>query len=422
MLEQLYPHFLSSTGICTDTRKIEKGNLFFALKGGNFNGNKFAKKALDDGASFAIIDEIEYKEDDRFILVEEVLTALQQLATYHRDQLDIPIIAITGTNGKTTTKELLHAVLSTTFETYATAGNFNNHIGVPLSLLSIKKEHEIAIIEMGANHTKEIEAYCQWAKPTHGLITNIGSAHLEGFGSLEGVIKAKTELYQYLQENNGTVFYNVEDDLLTEKSESISSRKNYGFSNKADFSFTIKKDFPCVSIKINDTVIQSNLFGSYNATNIATALAVSSFFDVKNENAKKGIENYFPANNRSQIIEREGQTIILDAYNANPTSMTAALHSFAKMECKKAVFLGDMFELGDSSDKEHHAIADLTNTLIFDKIVLVGKAFESPAKKIDAIHFETSEEAKFWYQTSNLENFAILIKGSRGMKMERIID
>jgi UDP-N-acetylmuramoyl-tripeptide--D-alanyl-D-alanine ligase len=423
MIKKLYSQFKHSTGVCTDTRNLEKGNLFFALKGPTFNGNEFAEKALNDGAKYAVIDDERYKKDERYILVEDVLSTLQELAKYHRKQLKIPIICITGSNGKTTTKELLATVLKTTFKTFATQGNLNNHIGVPLSLLSIKKEHEIAIIEMGASHQGEIAAYCAWALPQIGLITNIGSAHLEGFGGIEGVIKGKTELYQSLANNKGLVFYHEDDDIIREKSKMIPKRISYGKNKNADYSFKVLKENPTVKISFQDVEITSNLTGAYNATNIMVAAAVGAHFGVSNENIKKGIESYFPDNNRSQIIEKNGVKYIMDAYNANPTSMQAALESFAKMNApQKMVIMGDMFELGSSSSKEHLHILEVANTLGFDKIIAVGEHFSAHQENFDIQFFSNTESLKTWFQNQKLEDYNILIKGSRGMKLESLLE
>jgi len=418
-IKEIHQIFLESAGVCTDTRSLQKNQLFFALKGDNFNGNKYAKQALENGASYAIIDEAEF-DTTNTILVKDVLSTLQELAAFHRDYLGIPIIAITGSNGKTTTKELLNAVLSTTFKTYATPGNLNNHIGVPLSLLAITKEHELAIIEMGANHKKEIESYCQWAKPNYGLIGNIGKAHLEGFGSIQGIIESKSELYDAVEQNNGTIFYNLDDEVITSQSKKVSKRLSYGAKN-ADYSYSIDASQTFVAVKFDDLHVQSHLIGTYNGVNMGAAIAVGKYFKVSNENIKEALENYIPANNRSQIIDYKGNQVILDAYNANPTSMQAALESFSKIATNpKIVFLGDMFEVGNSSSEEHLKVIDLLSKLNFDKAILVGKHFYE--HKNDTFHFfETTAEAKKWLEQQEFKNYTILIKGSRGMKMESLI-
>lgn len=421
-IQELYNIFLKSTGVCTDTRKLQKDNLFFALKGPSFNGNEFAEKALKDGAAYAVIDEEKFKKDERFILVKEVLTALQALAKYHRQQLDIPIIAITGSNGKTTTKELTQAVLKTTFKTFATQGNLNNHIGVPLSLLSIKKEHEIAIIEMGANHQGEIAAYCEWVIPKFGLINNIGSAHLEGFGGIEGVIKGKTELYKSLAKNKGLVFYNEDDALLKEKSKLIKERVSYGTKKTADYTFDLISESPFVKIAFHGVEISSNLTGGYNFSNLMVAATIGAHFGVSIENIKKGIENYFPDNNRSQILEKDGVKYILDAYNANPTSMQAALESFAKMEAvKKMIIIGDMYELGRESEQAHQKILLLAKDLSFDKVLVVGNLFRKHRENFEFTFLNSANEAKEWLRNQNLKDYTILVKGSRGVKLETIL-
>lgn len=418
-IKEIYQLFLESAGVCTDTRSLQKNQLFFAIKGDNFNGNKYAKQALENGAVYAIIDEVEF-ETANTILVKDVLSTLQELAAFHRNELGLPIIAITGSNGKTTTKELLNAVLSTTFKTYATPGNLNNHIGVPLSLLSITKEHELAIIEMGANHKKEIESYCKWAKPNFGLIGNIGKAHLEGFGSIQGIIEGKTELYEAVEQNDGTIFYNLDDEVISVQSKRVSKRLSYGFAN-ANYNYSIDTSKTFVAVNFDGLHIQSHLIGSYNGVNMGAAIAVAKYFKVSNEKIKTALENYIPANNRSQITKYKSNQVILDAYNANPTSMQAALESFSVIKNEnKAVFLGDMFEVGTLSSEEHQKIVALLSKLNFKLNVLVGRAFYEH-KNQDFYFFETTAEAKTWFQEQELNDYTILIKGSRGMKMESII-
>lgn len=422
MIETLYQLFLKSTGISTDTRKIKKGNIFFALKGPSFNANLFAEKALEGGASYAVIDESAFKKDDRFLLVKNVLETLQALAKHHRLQLNIPIIAITGSNGKTTTKELTNAVLSAAYQTFATQGNLNNHIGVPLSLLSITKEHQMAIIEMGANHQGEIASYCQWALPDFGLINNIGSAHLEGFGGIEGVIKGKTELYKSLSENGGTVFYNADDALLSEKSQIIPKRISYGQNPNADYVFEVVAETPFVSIKMDDTTINSNLTGSYNIPNIMVAATIGAHFGLTAQQIKSGIEGYVPDNNRSQIVEKNGARYIMDAYNANPTSMDAALRSFQVLEAeKKLVIMGDMFELGELSQTEHERILQITKELGFSEVMAIGKFFNAQKSNFNFTFFENATDAKEYFNSLDLKGYTILVKGSRGMKLEEIV-
>lgn len=418
---KLHQLFLASSGICTDTRKILDKQLFFALKGDNFNGNKYAEQALKAGASFAIVDEAAFALNEQYILVEDVLTCLQELAAFHRAYLNIPIIAITGSNGKTTTKELLHVVLKEKYRTYATKGNLNNHIGVPLSLLELTKEHELAIIEMGANHQKEIASYCVWAKPNFGLITNIGKAHMEGFGGVEGIIIGKTELYQAVEENKGLVFYNADDTILTEHSEKVARRFSFAQDSKADLQYSLSLTDSFISVEVNKVQINSNMIGIYNGHNIAAALAIGAFFKVPLQAMKGAIEGYHADNNRSQIISHKGNQIILDAYNANPTSMMAALENFLSLKSpKKGVFLGDMFEVGATSSAEHLAIIDFLKDKNLDFCVFVGKAFlEHRNEKF--LFFENAQDAKQWLDEQHLSSYQLLIKGSRGMRMENLI-
>ncbi|GGX16575.1 UDP-N-acetylmuramoyl-tripeptide--D-alanyl-D-alanine ligase [Aquimarina muelleri] len=421
-IPQLHQLFLASNGVCTDTRKIKQNSIFFALKGDNFNGNIYAKKALELGVTFAIIDEIEYNISQKCILVDDVLKTLQDLASYHREYLDIPVIALTGSNGKTTTKELINAVLSSQFKTTATLGNLNNHIGVPLTLLSMTKDTEIGIVEMGANHIGEIRFLSTIAKPDYGYITNIGKAHLEGFGSIEGVLKGKTELYDYLKKQNKLVFLNIDDHKLLDASQGVNT---YTFS-KSDNSDAIIKVIdvnPNVIVSYQDTTIKTNLIGEYNFTNIAAAITIGSFFNITADQIKVAIESYIPNNNRSQIIKKQKHTIILDAYNANPTSMTAAISNFVQLKYKsKIMFLGDMFELGKESSLEHQKIVDEISKTKVSEIYLIGNIFfETKCNDPRVQRFRTFEELETNWNIKNNED-AILIKGSRGMKLERILD
>lgn len=419
--KDLHELFLASAGVCTDTRSLLENQIFFALKGDNFNGNKYAQLALEKGASYAIIDEEEFEIDSRCILVKNVLEALQELASFHRNYLDIPIIGITGSNGKTTSKELLHAVLSTTYSCFATKGNLNNHIGVPLSLLSINSTHELAIIEMGANHQKEIASYCKWVKPNYGLITNIGKAHLEGFGGIEGVIKGKTELYDAIELNQGLVFYNQNDSILREQIKKVSRTLSYGVDQSSDYPYSLEEDASFVKVHFNNTSIHSQLIGSYNGVNIAAAIAIGKYFRVEDNKIKEALEAYTPENNRSQITSFKGNQIILDAYNANPTSMEAALNSFSKLtHAKKIVFLGDMYEVGSDSKKEHQNIIDSLESFKFGICVLVGKEFKNLDNGIYHF-FETTQEAKTWFHQQDFHEHIILIKGSRAMRMEALL-
>ncbi|SNR62586.1 UDP-N-acetylmuramoyl-tripeptide--D-alanyl-D-alanine ligase [Lutibacter flavus] len=415
-IEQLYTLFKQNYLVDTDTRKIRNGSLFFALKGDNFNGNKFAKEALSKGARFAIIDEEIYNTEPNTILVKDVLTTLQKLANYNRRQLNIPIISLTGSNGKTTTKELINAVLSKKYKTTATFGNLNNEIGVPLTLLSMTPKTEIGIVEMGANHLKEIELLCTITEPNYGLITNFGKAHLEGFGGFEGVIKGKSELYQFLRNNHGKAFINSDDELQLKQSIGIDSIE----FNRNKIKFIDANPF--VSVEFNKTQISSNLIGKYNYSNIAAAIAIGNYFKVSEEHIKTAIETYIPTNNRSQIIEKGDLKIILDAYNANPSSMQAALENFNQLKDKnKIVFLGDMFELGNTSAIEHQKIAELATSFNFDNVFLIGKAFSTTSVK-NAFIYSNFEDFKSSNKNLILNNSTILIKGSRGMALERILD
>lgn len=422
MIEAIYKAFLGSTGICTDTRKIEKGNLFFALKGPNFNGNRYADQALQQGASYAIVDEKEFANGENYFLVEDVLSCLQELSAHHRKELNTPIIAITGSNGKTTTKELLYAVLSQQFSTYATEGNLNNHIGVPISLLSIEKEHELAIIEMGANHIGEIASYCVWAQPNFGLITNIGSAHLEGFGSHEGIVEGKTELYAAIAAANGSIFFNADSDILREKSRMVENSMSYSFGEDADYKMALVQESPSIELRYKNQLVRSALFGKYNATNIIAAIAIGCYMEVPMDAIIRGIGGYVPENNRSQLLEVGGCTYIMDAYNANPTSMEAALESLDALnaDCKVAI-LGDMFELGEFEEEEHNSIVELALGKGFDAVVFVGPRFHK-SNNSNAHFFVTTEEAKNWLLTQNFSNATLLLKGSRSMKLETLLN
>ena len=421
-IEELHSLFLEHQNISTDTRKISENCIFFALKGENFNGNKFAEEAIKSGASYAIIDEDEFDHSEKTILVKNVLETLQDLATYHRNYCNAQIIALTGSNGKTTTKELINAVLSKKYKTIATQGNLNNHIGVPLTLLSIKKDTEIAIVEMGANHKKEIEFLCKITQPDFGYITNFGKAHLEGFGSEEGVIQGKSELYEYLLTNHKAIFLNADDSIQLEKLESYINK--FGFSTE-NHQYSLIKFIganPFVTLNFEKETISSQLIGSYNFTNCAAAVLIGKYFNVALNQIKEGVENYRPTNNRSELLTKNGHEIILDAYNANPTSMKAALENFESLKGNsKIAFLGDMFELGKTADVEHQAIAEIIETLNFDNVYFLGEHFSKIETKYDKF---TSFEALVTYIESNpiKEKSTILIKGSRGMALERILD
>ncbi len=423
-IEELYKIFLANPSVQTDTRKIKAGDLFFALKGPNFNGNLFAQKALDAGAAFVIADEATGVDDVRIITVEDVLTTMQLLAKHHRQQFKIPFIAITGSNGKTTTKELLHEVLNTTYKTYTTEGNLNNHIGIPLTILKIKADAEIALIEMGANHLKEIESYCNFTLPTHGLITNCGKAHLEGFGGIEGVRKGKGELFDYLRANNGTVFIMADYDYLKEMSSGITNIKTYGTANAA-ITGDIKSSNGFLEVVITKgaaiNTIKTQLVGEYNLPNILAAVAVGKYFNVADEKIQSALENYTPTNSRSQLLEKDTNKIILDAYNANPTSMKAAIENFAKMEgSEKVLLLGGMMELGNESVKEHQSIISVIEKNKWKAVVLVGGDYHKINHRY--INFENSLQAKEWYSQQNIQHAQILIKGSRSMQMEKVLE
>ncbi len=421
-IEQLHHIFLNCSGICTDTRKLEAGQLFFALKGDNFNGNTFAKKALEQGAAYAIIDEKEYHINQKIILVTDVLNTLQELATYHRNYLNIPIIGLTGSNGKTTTKELIASVLLQKYVVTATKGNLNNHIGVPLTLLQMNKDTQMGIVEMGANHQKEIAALCTIAQPNFGYITNFGKAHLKGFGGIEGVIEGKSELYDHLKKSNGLAFVNTEDHIQLVRTQKMRTFRFMGKNSDCFISF--KEANPYVRMTYHRKELKSQIIGAYNASNIAAAIAIGSYFKLSKDQIKKGIESYHPQNNRSQIIKKDNLTIILDAYNANPTSMQAALHNLKSQEsANRIVFLGDMFEVGETSELEHQTIAELTKTLGFDQVFLIGAHFYNSCSPNSITRlFPDFDSFKDSFTGIGLEDTVVLIKGSRGMAMERILD
>ena len=420
IIEALHKHFIKSSGICTDTRSINNNCLFFALKGTNFNGNTFANNALKKGAYKVIIDEKEFL-NDHSILVHDVLQTLQELATFHRNYLKIPIIALTGSNGKTTTKELIKAVLSKKYKTIATKGNLNNHIGVPLTLLAMNSNTEIGIVEMGANHHKEIELLCKIAKPDYGYITNFGKAHLEGFGSLEGVVEAKTEMYRYLKSKKNTVFINFNDKKQRNHSEGI-NRYTFGDEGQ-DCTIKLLDASNEVLLSYQNTTIQSHLIGHYNYSNIAASIAIGEFFNVTAQNIKVAIENFIPANNRSQLIEKGTNSIILDAYNANLSSMTAALENFIQSQGnQKTVFLGDMFELGPDAEIEHQNIISYLENNYKGTCYLVGENFNKTTVNFSTIYkFKTFEELKTFLAKATITNQYVLIKGSMGMALERVL-
>jgi UDP-N-acetylmuramoyl-tripeptide--D-alanyl-D-alanine ligase len=422
-IEELYKIFLLFPSIQTDTRKLKKGDLYFALKGPNFNGNSFARQAIDIGAAYAIIDEDNFAINGKTLLVDNVLNALQNLARHHRLQFDIPFIAITGSNGKTTTKELIHMVLSTTYKTYTTEGNLNNHIGVPLTILKIKTDAAFALIEMGANHFGEIAAYCKMAKPTHGLITNCGKAHLEGFETEEGVRRAKGELFDYLKLNNGTAFVMADYNYLKEMAAGIQELYMYG-TQEGDVVGNILSANTLLEVEFIKGIrkkIKTKLVGSFNLPNVLAAVAVSKYFSVNDDKIKTAIENYFPSNSRSQLVQKGNNKIILDAYNANPTSMKLAIENFAKTkEDNKILVLGAMAELGNASFEEHQQVINEIAKHQWKKVILVGGDF----LKIDHPYTikKTAEDAGQLLQQHKIENAILLIKGSRSTQMEKVLD
>jgi UDP-N-acetylmuramoyl-tripeptide--D-alanyl-D-alanine ligase len=423
LIKDIYNIYLQHPSIQTDTRKVQKGDLFFALKGPNFNGNLFAADALQKGAAYAVVDEAVEDETGRMIFVEDVLTTLQELARHHRETFSIPFIAITGSNGKTTTKELVSSVLSSHFKTATTEGNLNNHIGVPLTILKIKADTEIAVIEMGANHQKEIESYCIYTEPTHGIIANCGKAHLEGFGGVEGVRKGKGELYDYLRTHHGMAFLFNDYDYLNEMSAGIQNIYQYSTTD-GDIVGTIESSEPFLSVAMHKgftpTTIDTALVGEYNLPNVLCAVAVGKYFKVPEGKIVAALESYQPTNSRSQLMQLGTNHIILDAYNANPTSMKAAIENFAKMQvAKKVLMLGGMMELGPESIAEHEGIVALIKLYQWDAVVLVGGDFGKINH--DFTYLTNSTEAKDWFLKQGFENTYLLVKGSRSMQMEKII-
>ncbi len=421
--KSIHQLFLQSSGVSTDTRKIFKNCIFFGLKGENFNGNLFAQEALDKGAFKVIVDEKAFhKSTGETILVNNALLALQQLATFHRKFLGLPIISLTGSNGKTTSKELINAVLSEKYKTVATQGNLNNHIGVPLTLLTMNKETELGIVEMGANHLGEIKLLSEIAEPDYGYITNFGKAHLEGFGSLEGVVQGKTELYQFLKKYNKKIFVNANDSKQLANSEGI-ERITFGISH-CDFNIKLLDSSHHLLIEFNGTQIQSNLVGAYNFANLSAAIAIGAYFKVSTEKIKAGIEKYVPSNNRSQLITKGTNSILMDAYNANPTSMLAALENFKQAKGdNKILFLGDMFELGKDAEIEHQNIVEFLTENPFGNVFLVGSNFFKTTNITSHIkQFETFDALKKELEKKSPINATILVKASRGMALERILD
>ncbi len=420
----LYDIYLQHPGIQTDTRKLKNGDVFFALKGPNFNGNTFALQALEAGAAYAIVDEEEHAKNDRCILVDDVLTTLQQLALHHRKQFDIPFIAITGSNGKTTTKELLTTVLRKKYITYATEGNLNNHIGVPLTILKIKKDAQMAVIEMGANHLKEIAGYCRVALPTHGIITNCGKAHIEGFGGIEGVRKGKGELYDYLRDTGGTIFRNTDLTYLEEMAKGISTQITYGSTNAQYIGKPLMQgSFLDVAVLTThaETTIHTQLVGDYNFPNVMLAVAAGLHFKIGIDPIREAIESYSPDNSRSQWLQKGSNKIILDAYNANPTSMRAAINNFALTDLEnKILWLGAMKEMGPEEYNEHAQLVEFIAQNNWQQVILVGKEFAGLERSY--LRFDTSAQAAEYVKEHVPAHSAILIKGSRGSKMEVLLE
>jgi UDP-N-acetylmuramoyl-tripeptide--D-alanyl-D-alanine ligase len=432
-ISTLYQLFKESSGITTDSRRIQPGSMYVALRGDRFDGNTFAAQALKEGASYAIIDRKEYKVDKRTILVENSLETLQKLANYHRYKLDIPIIGITGTNGKTTTKELVRAVLSERFKVWATEGNLNNHIGVPLTLLSMTEDTQIGVVEMGANHPFEIEQLCEIAAPDFGLITNIGKAHLEGFGGFQGVIKTKKELYDYLISQKGTIFYNADNALLSGLIENANvSKISYGQHSGDFYRGTIVRADPFLEIEIvriadgmegPKVSVKTNLVGDYNFENILAAACVGSYFNIPMEDIGKAIGNYMPTNSRSQLLQTAKNKVLLDCYNANPSSTEAAIVNFSRIkDPNKIAILGDMLELGEESESEHLRILKILSSFKDIKALLVGKYYKIHASIFDFTAFSSSEEIKQWLVVNPITDSLILVKGSRGIQLEKIVE
>ena len=420
-IEKLYQLFQETKSICTDSRKAKKNTLFFALKGENFNGNQFVEKAINCGCSFAIIDEKKYAINKKTILVENVLETLQDLANFHRKKLNIPVIAITGTNGKTTTKELIKNVLAQKYKVQATEGNFNNEIGVPLTLLKLKKQTEIAVIEMGANHVGEIARLCEIAEPDFGLITNIGKAHLEGFGSLENIKKAKAELFKFLEKNEKKIFINFDNKILKKLTKS-SKKISYGQKKEYDISASFIEVNPYLKLKWKDIFIQTQLIGKYNFENVLASICIGNYFDISKEKIKLGIENYKPENNRSQFHKTAKNTLILDFYNANPTSMQIAIENFSCIKAdEKMLILGDMLELGKDSFKEHKEILNQISQCNFKELIFIGKEFFKFSLKYPYIFFQKIDDFLKENKFKNYQNKFILLKASRGIQLEKLL-
>jgi len=426
-IKEIYQLFIECGKVTTDSRIVEKNAIFFALQGENFNGNQYAYKAIENGCAYAIVDDKNFVKDNRFIYVDNVLNLLQELGSYHRNKLGVPIIAITGTNGKTTTKELIASVLAKKYTVTFTKGNLNNHIGVPLTLLSMNSTTDIGVVEMGANHMGEIKQLCEIAEPNYGIITNIGKAHLEGFGSLENIIKTKSELYDFIGQSNGKVFYNSLNPILKEEVEkrNLDTIQFAGINSNVKGKIIPKNEFLSLRAEIEDEQheVYSNLVGNYNLENILAAIAIGNYFKVKTIDIISAIEKYVPKNNRSQFVKTEKNNIYLDAYNANPSSVELSVKNFNSLAKKNSlIILGDMLELGEDSNKEHLAIVHLLKSLNCKKVILVGKVFSSVEVPKEYLQFENANDLKEWMLENKIEQSNVLIKASRGIQLETIVE
>jgi UDP-N-acetylmuramoyl-tripeptide--D-alanyl-D-alanine ligase len=425
-LKTLYKAFKSCSGVSIDTRSLKKGEMFFAIRGPHFDGNKFIGQALESGARFAVSSESEWENEDRVFVVKDTLATLQSLALYHRHQLDIPVLAITGSNGKTSSKELIRDVLLKKYRVHSTVGNLNNHFGIPLTLLRMPGDTEIAIIEMGANRQGDIEEYCQYTDPTMGYITNIGKAHLEGFGGIEGVEKGKTELFRFLGEKNGAVFYRLEDSKLRKHAEKLENHISFGQSEEADFQIYQTEDQPLVGAQFQlngkSFKLKSQLTGDFNFFNLQAAIAIGLEFEVPGSEIVSALESYIPENNRSQLLEFDTHKVVLDAYNANPTSMELALRSLNRLPAEKYIaILGEMLEVGPDAEKEHISMAQLAVSMGME-VLLVGKQFSEAAKAFELPFFEDVHQAKAYYHQLDKSNAVVLVKGSRRNQLEKLFE
>ncbi|MFA5575457.1 MAG: UDP-N-acetylmuramoyl-tripeptide--D-alanyl-D-alanine ligase [Brumimicrobium sp.] len=426
-MKDLFELLYQCSGVSTDTRTVKKGELFIALKGDNFNGNEYAQQAIDSGANFSVVDEINYADNQKIFYVENGLTFLQKLAAFHRKKFNIPVLGITGSNGKTTTKELVVAVLSKKFNVLYTEGNLNNHIGVPLTLLRLKNIHEIAIVEMGASHVGDIKELTDIAHPTHGIITNIGTAHIEGFGSQENIVKTKTELYQAIQEQKGHIFYNIDDEILKNNLPNDCSYSTYGVNTNGEITGKLENLTPEVNFSwkkegYQSGIVKTHIIGKYNLYNLLASVCIGNLFEIEINQINEALRNYIPKNNRSQLEITPSNKVVLDAYNANPTSVRVALDSFNEMEGENKFFiLGDMLELGENTSTYHQEIIDLTKNMELQGI-FIGEIFAGLADKNDILSFKNTQEAKDFLQTASPKGNLILLKGSRGIGLEKLMD